>query len=59
MYLDVGKNVDKPRKIEVFGQPVGELINAGINVAYQIMKVAGSSSLKIKENEKIEMLNVA
>lgn len=25
MYLDVGKNVDKPRKIEVFGQPVGDL----------------------------------
>ena len=55
------ESYNKARRIKrgLFKSNRGILINADINAAYQIMKVAGSSSLKIKENEKIEMLNVA
>ncbi len=55
------ESYNKARRIKrgLFRSNRGILINADINAAYQIMKVAGSSSLKIKENEKIEMLNVA
>ena len=55
------ESYNKARRIKrgLFESNRGILINADINASYQIMKVAGSSSLKIKENEKIEMLNVA
>ncbi len=55
------KNYDKARRIKrgLFKSNSGKLINVDINGAYQIMKVIGDSSIKIKENEKIEVLNVA
>ena len=48
------ESYNKARRIKrgLFKSNRGILINADINAAYQIMKVAGSSSLKIKENEK-------
>jgi len=52
---------DKSRRISrgMFKSNGGKLINADVNGAYQIMKVAGITTLPIKENECVTRINVA
>ena len=55
------ESYNKARRIQrgLFQSDKGKLINADINAAYQIMKVAGIRNLAIKEDERVERINVA
>jgi putative transposase len=55
------RSYDISRRIKrgVFKSKRGILINADVNAAYQIMKVAGYRDLPIREREKVTRLNVA
>jgi putative transposase len=55
------ESYNKARRIQrgLFQSNKGKLINADINAAYQIMKVAGIRNLAIKEDERVERINVA
>jgi len=64
-YLDAetpdNRHYDKSRRISrgMFQSNEGKRINADVNAAYQIMKVAGVTTPTIKEKECVRRLNVA
>ena len=55
------ESYDKSRRIRrgLFRSNTGECINADVNAAYQMMKLAGVRDLQIKRREKISRIKAA